>query len=1112
VALSNAERVGKALTLLNQGLTPFIEREMRSVYGEAWLERAVESLRDAKIPVENRSGLDTQALLVLMWARWSELFHPTLGHTGRTYVSELREARNRWAHQEAFSSDDADRALDTAARLLTAISAPEAQEIERSKQELRRQVYEEQARRETRKVAKAAAVEGSPSAALRPWRDVITPHKDVYKGNFSQAQFAADLWQVYLGEGASSEYQDPGEFFQRTYLTEGLKGLLVNAIKRLAGRGGDPVIELQTNFGGGKTHAMLALYHLFSGKSFTDLPGLEPVLEKVGTARPSGVKRVVLVGNKISPGQPTRKPDGTVVRTLWGELAYQLGGRDAFELLRQADETSTNPGDVLRQLFVKYHPCLILIDEWVAYARQLHDTGDLPGGSFETHFTFAQNLTEAAKAAPNTLLVVSIPASEMVSRSSRQVSDIEVGGERGRLALERLKNAIGRLESAWRPATGDESFEIVRRRLFQEMDPANYPHRDAVVKAFMTMYRTNAGEFPAETREAEYERKLKAAYPIHPELFDRLYSDWSALEKFQRTRGVLRLMAAVIHELWQRQDKNLLVMPAFIPMDAGAVQSELTRYLEDHWVPVIEKDVDGPGSLPLRLDRDYPNLGRYSACRRVARTLYLGSAPTLRTENRGVTAERVKLGCAQPGETPSSFGDALRRLTDQATHLYVTGERYWYSTTPSVARLAQDRAGDLQIEVVWGEIKRRLQQEAAQRGELARIHVSPEASSDVPNEPETSLVILGPYYPHSARAHSSPARRHAEAILNTRGASARTYKNTLVFLAADQSRQQELEQATRAYVAWRSIAEDARNELLNLDTFQRNQATTKVADADRTVTSRLHETYQWLLAPGQPDPRGEVQWEELRLTGNDGLIARALGRLKNDDLLITRLAGTVLRRELDRIPLWRGDHVGIKQLAEDFVSYLYLPRLQGPRILVEAIKDGLALLTWEVESFAYADGYDAANCRYLGLRVGAPSGIDVNQGLLVHPKAAAGQLANERDAHHQAADPAPGTADAPATAGGAMRAADKRTQSVATTSLPKRFHGAAKLDPVRINRDVDKIAQEVIQHLSGLVGAELEITIEIHARFESGVPEHLVRTVTENCRTLRFTSAGFEEA
>jgi len=158
---------------------------------------------------------------------------------------------------------------------------------------------------------------------------------------------------------------------------------------------------------------------------------------------------------------------------------------------------------------------------------------------------------------------------------------------------------------------------------------------------------------------------------------------------------VLRLMAAVIHALWQRQDGNLLILPASVPIDDPAVQFELTRYLEDPWVPIIEKDVDGPHSLPLRLDGEHPNLGRYSACRRVARTIYLGSAPTLHSANRGIEERRIKLGCVQPGESVATFGDALRRLTEQATHLYVQEKRYWYSTQPSVARLAQDRAAFL---------------------------------------------------------------------------------------------------------------------------------------------------------------------------------------------------------------------------------------------------------------------------------------------------------------------------------------------------------------------------------------------------------------------------------
>ena len=275
---------------------------------------------------------------------------------------------------------------------------------------------------------------------------------------------------MHLGEG-TDEYRDPVEFFRRTYLTESLQGLLVGAIRRLAGRGGDPVVQLQTNFGGGKTHSMLALYHLFSGTASGKLDGIDPILQEAEATELAEARRVVLVGNKISPGTPVTKQDGTVVRTLWGELAWQLSGKQAFARIAADDEKATSPGDALRELFNEYGPCLVLIDEWVAYARQLHDQSDLPAGGFETQFSFAQVLTESAKLANNCLLVISLPASDMAGSNHTQADNVEVGGQRGREALDRLRNVVGRIESSWRPASAEESFEIVRGDAFSSRSP-----------------------------------------------------------------------------------------------------------------------------------------------------------------------------------------------------------------------------------------------------------------------------------------------------------------------------------------------------------------------------------------------------------------------------------------------------------------------------------------------------------------------------------------------------------------------------------------------------------------------------------------------------------------
>lgn len=1112
MAITNQERVGKALELLKDGLGPFVEREVQNkikaggVHMDT-IRRFVDAPHLTDKPIDQ---WDVAALLKLMWETWNDVFRTVLGRAERSLVNEIRDQRNKWAHQDSFSSDDTDRTLDSIARLLTAVSASQADEVHRMKMELRRLVFEEQARSERRRGA-GTTVESKATGSLKPWREVVNPHQDVASGGYQQAEFAADLWQVHLGEG-TDEYRNPREFFRRTYLTESLKSLLSGAMQRLSGQGGDPVVELQTNFGGGKTHSMLALYHLFSGMPTGELLGIDDLIASAEVAaRPDQVKRVVLVGNKISPGNPSAKEDGTVVRTLWGELAWQLGGKAAFDKVRQDDERATNPGDTLRELMNEYGPCLILIDEWVAYARQLHDDSDLPAGSFETHFSFAQTLTESARAANSCLLVISLPSSDTATSPHAQSEDEEVGGLRGRAALARLKNVIGRVESSWTPASTEEGFEIVRRRLFEPLsEREHFTARDNVARAFADFYRAQQQEFPAECRDADYERRLRAAYPIHPEVFDRLYTDWSALVKFQRTRGVLRLMASVIHSLWERGDRHPLIMPAHIPIDDPHVRNELTRYLSDNWTPIIEADVDGPNALPQHIDNEVANLGKFSATRRVARTVYLGSAPTTSVANRGIEDRRIKLGSAMPGETPAIFGDALRRLSTQATFLYQDGPRYWYSTQPTVTKLAEDRADQFRRDPspVVAEIEKRLRADLRATGDFQRIHTVPQSGADIPDDMDARLVVLGTEHSHSSGSNSK-AQAAATAILENRGNTPRLFRNTLVFLAVDQTRLQDLDEAVRRYLAWSSILQD--KETLNLDPHQVRQAEAQLKSEDGAVVGRLPEAYQWLLVPVQSTPEATVEWQPLRLTGQDPLAVRASKKLRSEELLVPALAGTRLRMELDRVPLWRGDHVEVRQLADHFARYLYLPRLAGPEVLIAAIQDGLGLLLWTDESFAYADAFDEATGRYRGLRCGREVSLlsPESDGLLVKPEAAIAQ----QEAEPAAA--ATGVSVAEPVASGSAGSHPVAGTSPEPTPPPpeqkaRRFHGAVTLDTTRVGRDASQIADEVIAHLAGLVGAKVTVTLEIEAEIPSGAPDHVVRTVTENSRTLKFSSQGFE--
>ncbi|MCG6534103.1 MAG: ATP-binding protein, partial [Syntrophales bacterium LBB04] len=354
------------------------------------------------------------------------------------------------------------------------------------------------------------------------------------------------------------------------------------------------------------------------------------------------------------------------------------------------------------------------------------------------------------------------------------------------------------------------------------------------------------------------------------------------------------------------------------------------------------------------------------------------------------------------------------------------------------------------------------------------------------------------------------ARSVAAELVDQRGTIQRNYRNSLVFLAPDRNRLSELEQAVRQYMAWKSIENEI--DTLNLDAFQSNQAKTKRKQADETIEQRIPETFQWLIVPGQNDPHGEIEWQEIRLSGQETLAARASKKLKNDELLVTEFAGTRLRLELDRIPLWRGDHVSLKLLAEDFAKYLYLPRLKDQQVLIGAVEDGLSLMTWEKDSFAYADGWDESKKRYRGLRAAHRGRVTLEgESLLVRPDVALIQLSAEapKPDPEKYKFPDDGKETSHVVNGGAAKPEVEKKE--VSPPRPRRFHGAVELDATRLGRDAGKIAEEVVQHLTGLLKSKVEVTLEIQAEIPDGVPENVVRTVTENCRTLRFKSHGFED-
>lgn len=1024
-------------------------------------------------------------------------FSDALGRVGQSYTTELRDVRNDWAHNGSFTDDDTYRALDTGERLMRLVGAPDAADaIKDVRQSLRRLT----ASKADKKVLESA-VAVSGSEGLLAWREVLPPHDDVATGNFQAAEFAADLYRVALGDDAAKDYSDPIQFFSRTYLTEGLKDLIGRAVKRLSGDdNASPVINLQTNFGGGKTHSMLALWHLASGTKLGDYPqALQEALSDSPVEELKELRRVALVGNHISTSGSV-KPDGTQVNTLWGELAWQLGGAKAFKLVAKSDADRTPPGEALHKLLAEFSPAVILIDEWVAYARSLVDRDDLAAGTFDDQFTFAQSLTEAVKAASGVLLAISIPASESGDDGEAVIGSAEeVGGRNGLEALKRLQNVVRRVADQWRPATSGEAYHIVRQRLFKTPDAQALAAIEQTAREFVSLYTKHSDEFPPETRGGGYEDRIKQTYPIHPELFDRLYEDWSTLERFQRTRGVLRLMSVVIHALWQGGDPSPLILPGSIPLATADVNAELTQYLQDNWKAVIDADVDGDNSGPARIDKGKPLFGQRMLTRRLARTVFFGSAPTVGAAHKGLESARVFLGTAVPGDTVGNFHSALVALGDSATYFYTSGGRYWYDLAPNITRRAKDLADRFPVEEVHAEIARRLDGQARVRGSFAGVHVCPPDAADIPDTDEARLVILHPKHTHKNKEMRSEAIQFAEVAAEQRGTTPRTYRNMLIFLAPDRDREAELEVAVREFLGWSEILDKADD--LDLTVSQRNQAVERRDRASATVDLRLRDTYQWAIIPhGQP-----IELSVTKVDGqSDSLAERASRKLGNAGELAEQHGPQLIRLRLNEeaATLWKDGSVAVGELWRLYAEYPYMPRLRDRQVLTDGLTS--PQLLWEQDGFALADSYDATSGRFVGL-VLPEDGVTppiTDSTLVVKPELAKAQ---------RAAETAGDGADAKAAGPDGQPEADGAGPAVQPADPPRttRFNGAKSLRPDHLGTDFKKVVDEVIEPLRSVEGVQLNVTIEVEATAADGFDDSRVRTVKENADTLRFEFGEF---
>jgi predicted AAA+ superfamily ATPase len=926
---------------------------------------------------------------------------------------------------------------------------------------------------------------------LKPWRELITPHKDVLDGTFKQSEFAADLTQVHDGS-APEEYKNPEKFFRRTYVTEGMRLLLDSVARRITGQGGDPVIQLQTSFGGGKTHTLLAVYHLAKREvSPEKMAGIPPILDKAGVGNLPSAKIAIIDGNNISPSK-SRKRGSISVNTIWGEIAWQLLGEPGFQIVASADRDGTSPGkESLVELLRKAAPCVILLDELVAFIRQLESGKSYVAGTFESNMSFVQALTEAMKSIPNAILIASLPESE-----------IESAGPMGKLALESLEKYFARVENVWKPVATEEAFEIVKRRLFE---PTNNPAEvDRVCRSYFDFYIENNSKFPADTQTSLYHERLLQSYPIHPEVFDRLYSDWSTLDKFQRTRGVLQYLAIVIHKLWSSDNRDPMIMPGAIPLDDVNVRTKSIHYLPQGWEPVIESEIDGQRSIASEIDVKEPRIGVLQAARRVARTVFFGSAPSASVQGaRGLSLDHILLGAVLPGQTVGVYEDALKRLRDRLQYLFSDGNRYWFDTRPNLRREMESRKNRLDgrdhvipclREVVGTELKG--------SSSFGGVHVFT-PSADIPDEIGTGprLVVLEPESSAAySKANMAAVTGAALKILEKRGEQPRQRRNRIVFLAADYDSLARLRENAKTFLAWKSINEDIEEEKLNLDMHNIKQALQALDQSKKVLSQSIRDTYKWLLNPYEEFSGGGVplmKWEATSIASiGSSYISAVEGKLKDEEWVIYEWSPIHLSNVLKQWYFKDGQcEVVSKKLLNDFASYLYFPRIASEAVLKTAISQGV--MADDFFGFALGKSGD----RYSGLTIGSPAQVIVDEtSLLVEKEAAIKQRNSERHIAPSVfgvKDDVIFTDDSKPTAGASAGAVGKSTK--------KTFFFATKELNVRSPKiDFNDVMEKVFLHLSSRATTSVGISIEITATDEAGFDQQFVEELMLEAAEQKF--------
>ena len=751
----------------------------------------------------------------------------------------------------------------------------------------------------------------------RIW-EVCEPHEDVFARDADPSLFAISLHHVMQGN-ASRDYTDAERFFERTFMTRALSELLERVVGRLAGQGrGAPILRLETPFGGGKTHTMTALYHIArSPDALNDQPETQRVLERLSLpSLPDGVRVAVLDGRGLDTRGRTTD-EGLSIRTLWGELAYQLGGTEGYQMLVDADATLTAPGgNRLTQLLQRYQPALILMDEVLEYLVKALAVKVGDSNLMQQTGAFLGELTSAVSATPHSVLVAALPASSL----EVAVQDQE--------AAERLfqyaKKVLGRVELVETPVAQDEVFGVLRRRLFKSVGDERDQKR--AVDALRDYYDEFSRFFPDRVRSPEYRQRMSQAYPFHPELIDLLYERWGPHPQFQRTRGALRLLALVLRRLWnQRPGSAMLLQPHHVDLTDRHIRGEVVRLLDSSMDAVVTGDIlQRAADIERKLGGDYTKeqLGKGAA---TCAFLYSISAAV---RDAGATEDEIRLALLRPDINPAMVSEVLSRLRDGLWYLRYRDRRYLFSAKPNLNKVILDFENEVTSEAVDEELRNWLEKITGRGNGVFQVEVAPASPEQVLDRPQPTLVVL----PLDA---GNPQQWMEEAVQRNRDGN-RVYRNMLVFLVPDPRALDTLRTSVRRWLALRQVTQSASYKDMEEDDREqvREQLKSKEADIEASLRQAYIEVYR-------PADGGVRRMDVLlREAARTRTLCEYVEQVLNQ---AGELLETISPEYLvDTLPLREGHSVPISQINTIFTGVPGQPIPKNPqRAVQEAVQSGV---------------------------------------------------------------------------------------------------------------------------------------------------------------------------